>query len=257
MIPVESGAPSNQDNDNEYFHSCVGDCQPPTTERTFWPWRFVSISWRHVCIYCQWSIVQTILDICYVQSPQKHNIFLLSRCFTCPHKGCIFVSNSIILNCDREKNCIPKPKGNGLCFTHKCSLGHVPGEVECTLIWMSTSTEINQIGSHFHPWPRQRIQRMLSNVSKNIKRAGAVREKQGGQISGTIVRCLPCKQVISPNRWCVINKVKKGTGKGYIVWEMHIFHAKVALSQDEHDSLLKWLKSSTDVNIKTKRSAWI
>jgi hypothetical protein len=55
----------------------------------------------------------------------------------------------------------------------------------------------------------------------------------------------------------VINNVKKGTGKGYIVREMHLFHAKMALSQDEYDSLLKWLKSSTDVDITAKRSAWI
>ena len=81
--------------------------------------------------------------------------------------------------------------------------------------------------------------------------------KQGEQTSGTIVRCHHCKQIIPPNRWRVINKVKRGPGKGYIVREMHLFHAKMALSQDEYDSLLKWLKSSTDVDITAKRSAWI
>ena len=54
----------------------------------------------------------------------------------------------------------------------------------------------------------------------------------------------------------MINRVKR-KGKGYDVHQIHIFHAKLALSDDDFQLLMKLLKSSSDVEIKEKRGAWI
>ncbi len=70
-----------------------------------------------------------------------------------------------------------------------------------------------------------------------------------------IPRCKYCKNGIPQNRWCVICIKRKG--KGYNVKHIHIFHAKLALSDDEFQFLLKLLKSSSDPEIKQLRSAWI
>ncbi len=48
------------------------------------------------------------------------------------------------------------------------------------------------------------------------------------------------------NRWRVINRVKR-EGDGYDVKQIHIFHAKLALSNDEFQQLLTILRSSSDV----------
>jgi len=73
-----------------------------------------------------------------------------------------------------------------------------------------------------------------------------------------IPRCQYCKNGISHNIWHVINWVKR-KGKGYNVNQIHIFHAKLALSDDEFQLLLRLLKSSSasDTEIKQLRSAWI
>ena len=71
-----------------------------------------------------------------------------------------------------------------------------------------------------------------------------------------IPRCQYCKNGIPHNRWRVINRVKR-KGKGYDVKQIHIFHAKLALSEDEFQLLLRLLKSSSDTEIKQLRSAWI
>ena len=60
-----------------------------------------------------------------------------------------------------------------------------------------------------------------------------------------IPRCQYCKNGIPHNRWRVINRVKR-KGKGYDVKQIHIFHAKLALSEDEFQLLLRLLKSSSD-----------
>ncbi len=71
-----------------------------------------------------------------------------------------------------------------------------------------------------------------------------------------IPRCQYCKNGIPHNRWRVINRVKR-KGKGYNVKQIHIFHAKLALSDDEFQLLLRLLKSSSNTEIKQHRSAWI
>ena len=68
--------------------------------------------------------------------------------------------------------------------------------------------------------------------------------------------CQYCKNGIPHNRWRVINKVERKQG-GYNVNHIHIFHAKLALSDDEFKLLLRLLKSSSDTEIKELRSAWI
>ncbi len=70
-----------------------------------------------------------------------------------------------------------------------------------------------------------------------------------------ITRCQYCKNGIPHNRWRVIWVKRKG--KGCNVKHIHIFHAKLALSDDEFQLLLRLLKSSSDTEIKQFRSAWI
>jgi hypothetical protein len=89
-------------------------------------------------------------------SHRKNTTYL--RClgvFICPMDGCKHISNATLPNCDRKKTSIPKPRGSGICFIHKAQLTHVPCDVECTLIRSSSSTEINQKGSHCHPRPHE------------------------------------------------------------------------------------------------------
>jgi hypothetical protein len=69
-------------------------------------------------------------------------------------------------------------------------------------------------------------------------------------------RCQYFKNGIPHNRWRVINRVQR-EGKGYNVNQIHIFHAKLALSDDEFQLLLRLLKSSSDTEIKQLQSAWI
>lgn len=70
-----------------------------------------------------------------------------------------------------------------------------------------------------------------------------------------IQRCKYCKNGIPKNRWRVICVKRKG--KEYNVKHIHIFHAKLTLSDDEFQFLQKLLKSSSDPEIKQLRSAWI
>ena len=70
-----------------------------------------------------------------------------------------------------------------------------------------------------------------------------------------IPHCQYCKNGIPHNRWCVIQVKRKG--KGYNGKHIQIFHAKLALSDDEFQLLLRSLKSSSDTEIKQLRSAWI
>ncbi len=60
--------------------------------------------------------------------------------------------------------------------------------------------------------------------------------------------CQYCKNGIPHNRWRIINRVKR-KGKIYNVKQIHIFHAKLALSDDEFQLLLRLLKSSSDTEI--------
>jgi hypothetical protein len=69
--------------------------------------------------------------------------------------GCKHISNATLPNRDRKKTSVPKPRGSGICFIHKSQLTHLPCDVECTLIRSSSSTEINQKGSHCHPRPHE------------------------------------------------------------------------------------------------------
>ncbi len=54
----------------------------------------------------------------------------------------------------------------------------------------------------------------------------------------------------------MINRVER-KGKGYNKHQIHIFHAKLALSDDDFQLLMRLLKSSSNVEIKEKRRAWI
>ena len=77
-----------------------------------------------------------------------------------------------------------------------------------------------------------------------------------GKEFGPVPLCQHCKNGIPHDRWRVINRVKR-KGKGYDVKQLHIFHAKLALSDDEFEQLVRLLKSSSDTEIKQLRSAWI
>jgi hypothetical protein len=77
-----------------------------------------------------------------------------------------------------------------------------------------------------------------------------------GKEFGPVPLCQHCKNGIPHDRWCVINRVKR-KGKGYDVKQLHIFHAKLALSDDEFEQLVRLLKSSNNTEIKQHRSAWI
>ena len=77
-----------------------------------------------------------------------------------------------------------------------------------------------------------------------------------GKEFGPVPLCQHCKNGIPHDRWRVINRVKR-KGKGYDVKQLHIFHAKLALSDDEFEQLVRLLKSSSDTEIKQHRSAWI
>jgi len=68
--------------------------------------------------------------------------------------------------------------------------------------------------------------------------------------------CPYCKNSRPHNKWRVINRVKR-KGKGYDVKQIHIYHAILALSDDEFELLMRLLKSSSDTEIKQHRSAWI
>ena len=62
-----------------------------------------------------------------------------------------------------------------------------------------------------------------------------------GKELGPIPICPYCKSDIPHSRWRVINRVKT-KGKGYNVKQIHMFHAKLALSDDEFELLLRLLK---------------
>lgn len=79
--------------------------------------------------------------------------------------------------------------------------------------------------------------------------------RKGGKLE-PISRCQYCKNGIPQNRWRVITKIERKQG-GYNVEHIHIFHAKLALSDNEFQLLLRLLKSSSDTKIKQHRSAWI
>jgi hypothetical protein len=77
-----------------------------------------------------------------------------------------------------------------------------------------------------------------------------------GKEFGPIPICLYCKNGIPHNRWRVINRVKR-KGKGYDIKQIHIWCAKLALSDEEFELLMTLLNTSKDTLIKEHRSAWI
>ncbi len=79
--------------------------------------------------------------------------------------------------------------------------------------------------------------------------------RKGKQLE-PIPRCQYFKNGIPHNRWRVINRVKRKQ-KGGNVNQIHIFCAKLALSDNEFKLLLRLLKSSSDTEIKQLQSAWI
>lgn len=84
-----------------------------------------------------------------------------------------------------------------------------------------------------------------------------------GRGFGPLPRCPECDNCIPENRWRVINRVKRegeNNGKpftGYDVYQIHIFCAKLKLSDKDYKSLVKWLMSSKDKEVSEKRAAWI
>jgi hypothetical protein len=80
--------------------------------------------------------------------------------------------------------------------------------------------------------------------------------RKGKEMELRIPCCQYCKNGIPHNRWRVLNKVERKRG-GYNVMHMHIWCAKLALSDDEFKLLLGWLKSSRNTEIKEYQSAWI
>ena len=95
----------------------------------------------------------------------------------------------------------------------------------------------------------------VEDDTKRYQDSVGISIRQGTE-SEPIPICQYCKNGIPHNRWRVINRVKR-EGKGYNVNQIHIFHAKLALSDDEFQLLLILLKSSSDTEIKQIRSAWI
>jgi hypothetical protein len=77
-----------------------------------------------------------------------------------------------------------------------------------------------------------------------------------GKKSRPLPRCQYCNEAIPLNRWRVIYRVKR-EGDGYDVKQIHICHAKLAVSNDEFQQLLTILRSSSDVEIIQKRAAWV
>jgi hypothetical protein len=92
-------------------------------------------------------------------------------------------------------------------------------------------------------------------ISKRYYDPIGISIRQGAKY-GPLPRCQYCDEAIPHNRWHVINGVTR-EGNGYNVKQTHIFHAKLALSNDELQQLLTRLKSSSDVEIIEKRPAWI
>jgi hypothetical protein len=152
-MPKNKGRSSNED-DNDSFHSCVADhvnstrlfdqddldqfppntCTYTVNDPRFKPsWSWVPYS----------HIRKTTYPCCLGVS-------------ICPKDGCMHVSNAALPNSQRKKNSTPKLLGSGLCSFHKCSINHIPCNVECTLNQTSTSTKTKQVGTHHHCHPNKR-----------------------------------------------------------------------------------------------------
>jgi len=118
----------------------------------------------------------------------------------------------------------------------------------------------------FCPIPTTGLSRVLMNWTRKkyaiwmhstlCSRSGFETRNTHPNSSPPTPRCQYCKNGIPHNRWCVINRVKR-EGKGYNVNQIHIFHAKLALADNEFQLLLILLKSSSDTDIKQLRSVWI
>ena len=113
----------------------------------------------------------------YLQLLQEHDYLCCLGVFVCQMVGCKHVCNAVLSSGNRKKDSVPKPRGSGFCFTHKCPLTHMLCCVKCTLIRTISSTEIKQHGSHQHPRPHeikvskkavQRLQDIL-NVNSEAK----------------------------------------------------------------------------------------
>jgi len=144
---------SLNDDDNSSFHSCFDDLHQ---SRGIFDEDDMDRFPPNSCVYTvndpsfkpSWSWVP--------YSHKKNRTYL--RClgvYICPMDGCKHICNAVLSNGNRKKDSVPKPRGSGFCFTHKCPLTHVLCGVECTLIRTSSSTEVKQNGSHRHPRPHE------------------------------------------------------------------------------------------------------
>jgi hypothetical protein len=113
------------------------------------------------------------------------------------------------------------------------------------------------------PKPPKRRSKNKTKTNEQSPTAAAKRYHDPVRISirkgkelGPIPICPYCKSDIPHSRWRVINRVKT-KGKGYNVKQIHMFHAKLALSDDEFELLMRLLKSSSNTEIKQHRAAWI
>ncbi len=105
--------------------------------------------------------------------------------------------------------------------------------------------------------PQQRKRDTVDETSVTAKRyhdSVGISIRKGKEFE-LIPHCQYCKNGIPHNKWRVIRVKRKG--KGYNVKQIHIFHAKLALSDNDFQLLLRLLKSSSDTEIKQLRSAWI
>ena len=140
---------SLNDDDNSSFHSCFDDLHQ---SRGIFDEDDLDRFPPNSCVY-------TVNDPSFKPSwswvPYSHkNNRTYLRClgvYICPMDGCKHISNAVLSNGNRKKDSVPKPRGSGFCFTHKCPLTHVLCGIECTLIRTSSSTEVKQNGSHRHP----------------------------------------------------------------------------------------------------------
>ena len=104
-----------------FLVSVIGICQEDYSIKMIW------IDFLHTPV----STLYMMLSWSWVTYSHKKNSTYLCclGVFICPMDGCKHVSNAVLSNDKRQKDSIPKPRGSGLCFTHKCPLTHMSCEV--------------------------------------------------------------------------------------------------------------------------------
>ena len=107
-----------------FLVSVIGICQEDYSIKMIW------IDFLHTPVSTLYMALLSNRPGHGLHSHKKNTTYL--RClgvFICPMDGCKHVSNAVLSNGKRQKDSIPKPRGSGLCFTHKCPLTHMSCKV--------------------------------------------------------------------------------------------------------------------------------